>query len=315
MSARASDRVSPSKEDIVESLITFKSRRDDLLHEDVAAFDHHCERFLAFCGSDPLVQGILAPLEKRFETDINAWWNGATSRNQSAEAFPLDRDEDLVARYRVIRSANQGRNRILTFGLAHGQRKLYDSVELFRTLVIRPFAEDLSRRLGDAADLATPEARAVQAVPLSRIPTSREVRIFLSHKSDDKPLVYRYFNALKVLGFDPWLDESDMPAGDNLERRLLQGFEESCAAVFFITENYTDENYLATEVDYAILQKRSKGKKFAIITLRYTDVVSVPKLLTPYVYKRVENDLEGFSELVKALLIEPGPIRWKETIA
>ena len=315
MNAEENDPASLSKDEIVESLRIFKRRRDDLLHEDTAAFDHHCERFLAFCGSDPLVQSILAPLEKRFENDIDAWWSGVTARRNVTVAFPLDRNEELVLRYRVIRSAKEGHHRILSFGMAHGQRKLHEAVELFRTMVIRPFAEDVSQRLGDAADLATPEARAVQAVPLSRIPNSREVRIFLSHKSVNKPLVYRYYHALKALGFSPWLDEPEMPAGANLERELLQGFEESCAAVFFVTESFTDEKYLATEVDYAILQKRKKDKKFAIITLCSANATPVPGLLKPYVYKHVTNDLEGFNELVKALPIELGPIRWKETVA
>jgi hypothetical protein len=77
-------------------------------------------------------------------------------------------------------------------------------------------------------------------VPLQRIPSPRESKILRSHKSVDKPLVYRYFHALKAIGFDPWLDESNMPAGSNLEREVLRGFEESCCAVFFITENFRD---------------------------------------------------------------------------
>lgn len=105
-----------------------------------------------------------------------------------------------------------------------------------------------------------------------------------------------------------------MPAGSNLERELLRGFEESCAAVFFITGNFTDDRYLATEVDYAAIQKRKKGRKFAIITLRYSDASPVPGLLTPYVYRDVANDLDGFRELLKALPIEMGPIRWRADV-
>jgi hypothetical protein len=116
------------------------------------------------------------------------------------------------------------------------------------------------------------------------------------------------------LGFDPWLDEPNMPVGSNLERELLRGFQESCAAVFFITANFVDEKYLATEVDYAIMQKRAKGNKFAIITLRYTDASPVPGLLTPYIYKDVANDLEGFHSLLRALPIELGPTRWKADV-
>ncbi len=310
MNNKESDSVSLPKEEIVDSLKVFKQRRDYLLHEDVAAFDHYCERFVEFCDSNPLVQRILAPLEKKFETDVDAWWVGATDRRTTI-SFPSDQDEELVLRYRVIRSARENDIRIFELGLVYGKRERDEAVEFFRTLVLRPFAEVLSQRLGDAADLATPEARAVQAVPLSRIPRPRQVRIFLSHKSVDKPLVYRYYHALKTLGFNPWLDEPEMSAGANLERELLQGFEESCAAIFFITERFTDEKYLATEVDYAVLQKRKKGKKFAIITLRYADVAPVPGLLTPYVHKKVTNDLDGLNDLIKALPIELGSVRWK----
>ena len=52
-------------------------------------------------------------------------------------------------------------------------------------------AKHLRRPDRDAADLATPEARALQAVPLSRIPGSKEIKIFLSHKSIDKPPAMR----------------------------------------------------------------------------------------------------------------------------
>jgi len=71
---------------------------------------------------------------------------------------------------------------------------------------------------------------------------------------------------------------------------------------------------LASEVDYAVIQKRKKEKKFAIITLRYLNAAEVPGLLTPYIYKDVKNDLEGFYELLRALPIELGPVRWKAEV-
>ena len=71
---------------------------------------------------------------------------------------------------------------------------------------------------------------------------------------------------------------------------------------------------MATEVDYAVIQKRAKGHKFAIITLRYPDAEAVPGLLTPYTYKNVQNDLDGMYELLRALPIELGPVRWKAKV-
>ena len=303
-----------TKDEVVNSLRAFKARRDALLHEDGATFDHNFERFVEFCKFDPLTRSVLAPVENRSTTDLTKWWHAATQYGDPKLSFPSDPDEEFSLRYRIITSITDGSDLITRLGIAHNQRKREDWIELFRTLIMRPFADDLSQRLGTAADLATPEARAVQAVPLNRIPSASEVKIFLSHKSVDKPLVYRYYHCLKRLGFDPWLDESNMPAGANLERGILRGFEESCAAVFFITDSFTDEKYLATEVDYAIIEKRRKGAKFAIITLRYSNAASVPGLLLPYIYKDVANDLEGFQSLIAALPVELGPVRWKADV-
>ena len=140
------------------------------------------------------------------------------------------------------------------------------------------------------------------------------MRIFLSHKGADKPLIREYKKTLEILGFDPWLDEDAMQAGAELERSLMQGFSDSCAAIFFVTPNYIDENYLATEVDYAIKEKRKKGDKFSIITLVLGDGESkgaVPELLHRYVWKEPNNDLEALREIIKALPVQTGDVYWR----
>lgn len=138
------------------------------------------------------------------------------------------------------------------------------------------------------------------------------MKIFLSHKSADKPKVREYYETLKLLGFDPWLDEHAMTAGSNLERSLLEGMANSCAAIFFVTPNYQDASFLGTEVDYAIQQKRKKGENFAIITLVFEHgdrKGTVPELLRTYVWKEPSNDLEALREILKALPLRVGPVR------
>jgi len=299
-----------SKDQITYSLRLFVTRRDDLLHEDEAAFEYHLQRFIEFCQNDVLVQSIINPLQQNLSVNVDEWWQRARSDSENLW-FPHDLDTELILRYEILLSVLDNSRSISSFGIAMGKRNRNEWVELFRILIVRPFADELTYRLGNAANLASPEMRALQAVPINRIPNANETRIFLSHKSVDKPLVYRYYKALKELGFEPWLDEPDMPAGVNLEREIFRGFEESCAAVFFITENFEDEKYLATEVDYAMSQKRKKEAKFAIITLCYPNTLRIPDLLTPCIYKNIANDLEGFYELLRALPIETGSIRWK----
>lgn len=300
-------------EQVTESIRSFVTRRDALLHEDESTFEHHLERFLQFWDTDRLAEGVIQPLQAGKDVDPDAWWTQLSSRDGEL-TFPTGKDEDMALRYHIMKSVISNPRLVLNFGMALGKYKRDEGIELFRSVVVRPFAEEMTYRLGNAANIASPEARTMQAVPLNRIPGPNETRIFLSHKSADKPLVRRYHDALKTLGFTPWLDESVMAAGANLEREIFKGFAESCAAVFFITESFKDERYLATEIDYAVMQKRKKGKKFAIITLRYHGSAAVPDLLTPFIYKDIANDLEGFNELLRALPIELGSVRWKADV-
>lgn len=143
-------------------------------------------------------------------------------------------------------------------------------------------------------------------------------KVFLSHKGVDKDKVRDFKATLQLLGYDPWLDEDAMPAGTSLERGLLQGMKDSCGAVFFITPSFKDENFLATEIEYAIQEKRAKGDRFALITLQFVDhdgkMGTVPDLLRPYVWKTPKTDIEAMREIVRALPVEPGPVDWRDGI-
>lgn len=142
----------------------------------------------------------------------------------------------------------------------------------------------------------------------------KKMKIFLSHKGADKPMVRLYKSTLETLGFDVWLDEDAMPAGTALHRGILQGFKDSCAAIFFITPNYKDEGFLETEINYAITEKMAKGNKFAIITLVFEKdgkCGEVPELLKTYVWKQPDNDLVALQEIIKALPLKLGRVNYK----
>lgn len=141
------------------------------------------------------------------------------------------------------------------------------------------------------------------------------MKIFLSHKSINKDKVRDFKKTLELLGFLPWLDEEAMSAGANLERALQQGMSDSCAAIFFITPDYKDEKYLASEIDYAIARKREE-ENFSIITLVFSNENGekgiVPTMLKPYVWKEPANDLIALNEILKSLPLEVGDIRFKQ---
>lgn len=137
------------------------------------------------------------------------------------------------------------------------------------------------------------------------------MKIFLSHKGADKPLIREFKQTLHALGFDPWLDEDAMHAGTELERGILKGFKDSCAAVFLITPHFKDEGYIASEINYAIAEKRTKGERFAIITIVLGTGGVVPDLLRTYVWKEPKGELEALREILRALPVRAGAIYWK----
>ena len=77
-----------TKEELIRSLQMYKSRRDDLLHEDAETFQHHLERFVQFAERDPLVQQVLKPLEDSIESDLEGWWAMTLDHHAGTVSFP-----------------------------------------------------------------------------------------------------------------------------------------------------------------------------------------------------------------------------------
>ena len=103
-----------SRDEIANSLRLFKSRRDNLLHEDVATFEHHLERFLEFCANDSLAHSVVATVEGR-DVDVDAWWSAATQHDPQV-SFPSNADEEFALRYRLIQSVASKPDHVFQLG-------------------------------------------------------------------------------------------------------------------------------------------------------------------------------------------------------
>lgn len=140
-------------------------------------------------------------------------------------------------------------------------------------------------------------------------------RIFLSHKGTDKEMVRRYKRALEAVNLSPWLDEDVLTANMILDRGLITGMEQSCAAVFFITPNFSDENFLEDEINYAKSEKRKKGDRFSIIPLLIKGGDGtygvVPPLLSTNVYQKIDHELDGLIAIIRAIPLQIPPPVWK----
>lgn len=138
-------------------------------------------------------------------------------------------------------------------------------------------------------------------------------RIFLSHKGADKAMVIEFKEALESVGYEPWIDKDDMPPGTEIERGLREGMDKSCGVVFFITSAFEDAGFLRGEIDRALLQKREKGDRFAIVTLLFDkEAAQVPGPLRDFVWAEPKTQLEALRAIVQALPVLPGKADWKD---
>ncbi|MEX2288324.1 MAG: toll/interleukin-1 receptor domain-containing protein [Planctomycetaceae bacterium] len=160
-----------------------------------------------------------------------------------------------------------------------------------------------------------PKTRLLFCIYKNDYAMQQQKRIFLSHKGADKPKVQQFHDTLELLGFDPWLDVVDMPAGSELHRSIRDGFKDSCAAVFFITPNFVDASHLRNEVNYAVEEKTAKADRFSIISLVFNDADGkpgiVPDLLKSYIYIHPKDELEALREIIRAMPIQVGPVHWR----
>ena len=107
-------------------------------------------------------------------------------------------------------------------------------------------------------------------------------RIFLSHKTTDKPFMRTFENGLQFLGYDKWLDEADMPLGANLQGALKTSIEKSDCLLAWMNADFFKSEFCKAELLYA----HEKGK-----------------IILPFgVYSDIKQHLTGDLKFVKKLL-------------
>lgn len=158
------------------------------------------------------------------------------------------------------------------------------------------------------------EPHALKEALLKRIEMmERPKLIFLSHRHVDKELVRRFARLLKVLGFEPWLDEVANEPWENPSRGINKGMRQSCACVFFITPRFSDDKYVRDEISLALRLRTELGEdNFRVIPLVFGSNTPVPEILADSTtYHAFENELEAFEHLVKWLPVRVGAVHFR----
>lgn len=123
--------------------------------------------------------------------------------------------------------------------------------------------------------------------------------IFLSHSSKDKSFVQRFAIDLSAEGFPVWFDSWELEAGDELDRQIEQGIDESTLLVVILSKNSTSSDWVHRELARALERERQLSRKFVIPIV--IDDCSIPVAVANRIYSNFRdepyrNALERFAE-------------------
>jgi len=92
--------------------------------------------------------------------------------------------------------------------------------------------------------------------------------IFISYSRKDRDLVTRIVRALEEKGLDIWIDQDDIPKGEDWEQKIYQGIESADAFVFITSPNSVESEICRREVTHAL----KNNKRILPIIIRDVDV-------------------------------------------
>src|SRR5215213_7499402 len=124
-------------------------------------------------------------------------------------------------------------------------------------------------------------------------------KIFISHSSVDKPFVRRLAARIRKAGYEVWLDEHELIAGDALGEKIAGALKETKVIVVIVSENSVRSNWLKYELNIAI-ERMVKGDCRVIPTV--IDNAPLPPEVAGRIYADFrKNFAAGLKSIITAL--------------
>ena len=99
------------------------------------------------------------------------------------------------------------------------------------------------------------------------VPSRRELKAFLCHSSEDKPIVRELYSRLRQDGVNPWLDETDILPGQDWDMEIRLAVRDSDAILVCLSHSSVEkEGYIQKEIKFAldVADEKPEGTIFII---------------------------------------------------
>lgn len=141
------------------------------------------------------------------------------------------------------------------------------------------------------------------------------LRVFLCHSSGDKLVVRHLYTRLKADGFDPWLDEENLVAGQDWQHEIAAAVRTCDKVLVCLSKtSVTKEGYVQKEIrDVLDVQKEKPDDRIFIIPVRLEEVTVPDRLLQWHWVDLFHKDgifkADDYQK-VKRALTHPGGPTW-----
>src|SRR5690606_37962726 len=103
-------------------------------------------------------------------------------------------------------------------------------------------------------------------------------KIFLSHATEDKPLVEHIYSVLKQTypDLDPCLDKYEIVGRDSLIDKIANGIDESEKFIIFLSDTSIQKPWVNKELKKAIIEEVNRGDQHFIIPVLVNKIIKTP---------------------------------------
>jgi hypothetical protein len=129
------------------------------------------------------------------------------------------------------------------------------------------------------------------------------MRIFISYSAQDKDVVSRIVDGLKLDGHDVWIDSLRIDPGDNIQQKIEEGLDQTDALIVIVSANSFKSESVQREFAAIALQDISKRER-RVIPVRI-DRSPLPSYLADRNYLDLTDDFEGGLKRLRQALLTP----------
>jgi hypothetical protein len=130
-----------------------------------------------------------------------------------------------------------------------------------------------------------------------------EGHVFVSHAAADKAFVRQLARIINAAGWETWLDERALVAGDDLVGGIGDGIKNAQAVVLVITDAFRGtERWMGHEVDLAVKRQIEDQRPLRIIPVVVGGAVDhIPEKVGHLLWKQADNEVDAIAFVLEAL--------------